>query len=128
MFAKFNAAINLAVRDVEVARAFYVDVLGLTLERQQGDFLLSFKSGETRLLVYKSEFAGTNKATALTWSVGDEFDGLVTGLKAKGVGFEEYPGITNAMVDGDIPVSDGGNHKIAWFKDPDGNILSVINR
>jgi catechol 2,3-dioxygenase-like lactoylglutathione lyase family enzyme len=128
MFARFNAAINLAVHDIAVARAFYVDVLGLTLERQQGDFLLSFKSGETRLLVYKSEFAGTNKATALTWSVGDEFDGLVTGLKAKGVGFEEYPGITNAMVDGDIPVSDGGNHKIAWFKDPDGNILSVINR
>lgn len=128
MLANHSAAINLAVRDVEVARSFYVEVLGLTLERQQGDFLLSFKSAETRLLVYKSEFAGTNKATALTWSVGDEFDALVTGLKAKGVTFEEYPGITNAVVDGDIPVSGGGNHKIAWFKDPDGNILSVINR
>ena len=128
MLARFNAAINLAVRDVEVARGFYVDVLGLMLERQQGDFLLSLKSGETRLLVYKSEFAGTNKATAVTWSVGDGFDALVTGLKAKGVTFEQYPGMTNVTVDGDIPISDAANHRIAWFKDPDGNILSVLNR
>ena len=128
MFDTFNAAINLAVRDVEVARQFYVDVLGLTLERQQGDFLLSFKSGETRLLVYKSEFAGTNKATALTWSVGDQFVELLTALKAKGVTFEQYPGMTTSVVGDDIPVAEGGSHQIAWFKDPDGNILSVINQ
>ena len=125
MLANHNAAINLAVRDIDVARKFYVETLGLTLERQQGDFLLSFKTGETRLLVYKSENAGTNKATALTWPVGDEFDGLLTELKAKGVTFEHYPGLTNATVDGDIPINDSGNHRIAWFKDPDGNILSV---
>lgn len=128
MLANHNAAINLAVKDIDVARKFYVETLGLTLERQQGDVLLSFKTGQTRVLVYKSDNAGTNKATAATWSVGDEFDGLLTGLKAKGVTFEQYPGLTNATVDGDIPINDHGSHRIAWFKDPDGNILSVINQ
>jgi hypothetical protein len=74
--------------------------------------------------VYRSRFAGTNKATALTWTV-DDVEDVVRTLKGKGVKFEHYdmPGMKH---DGDVHVA--GELKVAWFKDPDGNILSVVNR
>jgi predicted enzyme related to lactoylglutathione lyase len=72
--------------------------------------------------LYKSEFAGTNKATALTFDV-DDIEDEVRELKEKGVFFEHYnlPGLQQQ---GDIEV--GEDMKIAWFKDPDGNILSLV--
>jgi hypothetical protein len=56
--------------------------------------------------------------------VGDDVEGVVRALKAKGVTFEHYdmPGMSR---EGDIHV--GGNMKVAWFKDPDGNILNIVN-
>ncbi|HMI92975.1 MAG TPA: hypothetical protein VK509_16495, partial [Polyangiales bacterium] len=71
-----------------------------------------------------SEFAGTNKATNVTWTVGDDVEGTVRQLKEKGVRFEHYdmPGMT---LMGDVHVA--GDMKVAWFKDPDGNILNVMN-
>jgi hypothetical protein len=75
--------------------------------------------------VYRSKYAGTNQATALTWVVGDEVENVVESLKAKGVSFEHYdmPDITR---EGDVHI--GGNMKVAWFRDPDGNILNIISR
>jgi hypothetical protein len=74
--------------------------------------------------VYRSENAGTNRATAVTWEVGKQVDKLVRELKAKGVAFEHYdmPGL---KVEGDVHVGEG--MRIAWFKDPDGNILSIAS-
>jgi hypothetical protein len=74
--------------------------------------------------VYKSQYAGTNKATAVTWTVGEELDDIVRALKGKGVRFEHYdlPGMTRK---GDVHVA--GEMKAAWFKDPDGNILSLVS-
>jgi hypothetical protein len=74
------------------------------------------------VLVYRSQFAGTNKATSATWMV-DDVDSLAPELKAKGAKFERYdfPGMT---VEGDVHV--GGGARVAWFKDPDGNILSLV--
>ena len=74
--------------------------------------------------MYRSEYAGTNQATALTWVVGDDVEGVVSKLKTKGVAFEHYdmPGMKR---EGDIHI--GGDMKVAWFKDPDGNILNVVN-
>jgi hypothetical protein len=70
-------------------------------------------------------FAGTNKATSATWAVGDEFDGIMKTLKSKGVVFEHYdlPGMTRQ---GDVHVA--GEFKGAWLKDPDGNILHILNQ
>jgi hypothetical protein len=84
----------------------------------------SCSSGDTLVNVYRSQFAGTNKATAVTWVVGDEIDAIVKKLKGKGIAFEHYdmPGITR---DGDIHRGDG--MKVAWFKDPDGNILNLVS-
>jgi hypothetical protein len=87
--------------------------------------VIVFQSGKTKINVYRSRYAGTNQATALTWVVGDQLEDIVQALKTKGVGFEHYdlPGMTRQ---GDIHVA--GDMKVAWFKDPDGNILNVINR
>ncbi len=83
------------------------------------------KSGKSTINVYRSQYAGTNKATAVTWTVGDELDDVVQTLKGKGVKFEHYdmPGMVRK---GDVHVA--GDMKVAWFKDPDGNILNVTNR
>jgi hypothetical protein len=87
--------------------------------------VVTYRAGSTTLLVYESQFAGTNKATAVTWSVGAGVEAVVQALVAKGVAFEHYdfPGLTRK---GDIHVA--GDMKVAWFKDPDGNIHSLINR
>ena len=122
MLGDRNVAANVAVRDLETARRFYTDVLGLTEVDREGEELIVFKSGSTLLNVYRSEFAGTNKATALTWEV-DNVEQTVAALKEMGVAFEHYdmPGMTRS---GDI--HHGGEYKIAWFKDPDGNILNLV--
>ncbi|MCF6103476.1 MULTISPECIES: VOC family protein [Mesorhizobium] len=125
MLANSNATANLAVKDLAKAKAFYEDVLGLTEVHNEGDELIVYKCGDTSINVYRSQFAGTNKATAVTWMVGDEIDTIVKALKSKGVVFEHYemPGL---KLEGDIHV--GYGMKVAWFKDPDGNILNLVDR
>jgi hypothetical protein len=73
--------------------------------------------------VYRSEYAGTNQATAVTWAV-DDIEKEVKTLKTKGVKFEHYdmPGL---KLEGDVHVND--HMKVAWFKDPDGNILNIVS-
>jgi catechol 2,3-dioxygenase-like lactoylglutathione lyase family enzyme len=127
MLANQNVAINIAVKDVSVARRFYGETLGLKASGQQGDGLAAFKSGETLLYVYKSEFAGSNKATACTWQAGTEFEAIVAGLRGKGVVFEHYNGLPGMRLENDVHIATDGSHRIVWFKDPDGNILSVVN-
>ena len=77
------------------------------------------------LLVYPSEYAGTNQATAATWAVGDDFEAIVQDLKTKGVPFEHYDDLPETTREGDVHAM--GDLKGVWFKDPDGNILSLID-
>lgn len=123
MLGTQDANANIAVKDLKKARRFYEDVLGLEPVAEEGEELVVLKSGNSHLNVYRSQYAGTNKATAVTWMVGDVED-AVKELKAKGVVFEHYdmPGLTR---DGDVHV--GGDMKVAWFKDPDGNILNIAS-
>ena len=118
-----DAVANLAVKKIDVAKKFYEGTLGLMQVDSEGDELIVFKSGNTVINVYQSKEAGTNKATAVTWAV-DDVEGEVNALKAKGVKFEHYdmPGMTRQ---GDIHM--GGDMKVAWFKDPDGNILNIVS-
>jgi len=121
MIGKRDATPMLAVKDLDRARRFYEDTLGLKEEQDFGEgFML--KSGDTKLTVYRSEFAGTNKATALTFDV-DDIDSEVRDLKDKGIAFEHYD-VRGLQREGDI--YRGERMKTAWFKDPDGNILSLI--
>ncbi|PXA99177.1 glyoxalase [Nostoc sp. 3335mG] len=117
---KDSAAI-VAVRDIERAKAFYRDVLELDIAEENGD-VVEFRTGATALVVYVSEFAGTNKANAVVWGVGDEIDAIVARLREKGVTFERFEGMDYA--DG---IHRDGRYAMAWFKDPDGNFLHLNN-
>jgi len=124
LLGNIDAVANLAVKDLAAARRFYEDTLGLAQVDAEGDEVIVYRSGNTRLNVYRSSFAGTNQATAVTWQVGADIERLVAALRAKGVRFERYdmPGTRH---EGDLHVM--GDMKVAWFKDPDGNILNLIN-
>jgi catechol 2,3-dioxygenase-like lactoylglutathione lyase family enzyme len=124
MLRDTDAVATLAVKDLGVAAKFYEGTLGLSRIDGEGDDVVVYESGDTTINVYRSSFAGTNKATALTWTV-DDVDDEVRKLKGKGVKFEHYD-LPDTKREGDVHVS--GDIKVAWFKDPDGNILSVVNR
>ena len=118
------ALATLPVRNIDVARKFYESTVGLTPIPTEEQGVAGFRSGNSTVLVYESQYAGTNKATAATWVVGDEVDDVVRALKAKGVKFEHYD-LPDTTRNGDVHVS--GRTRVAWFKDPDGNILSLVN-
>jgi catechol 2,3-dioxygenase-like lactoylglutathione lyase family enzyme len=119
-----DAAATIPVRDAKAARKFYEGTLGLQLLDGKMPEALVYRSGSSKILVYQSQYAGGNKATAATWGVGDELEKVVQALKAKGVSFEHYdmPGMSRK---GDVHM--GANMKVAWFKDPDGNIHALTN-
>ena len=121
MLGNADATPMLAVKDLDRARQFYGENLGL---KEVDDFGEGFmlKSGGTQVTVYRSEFAGTNKATALTFDV-DNIEDEVRSLREKGISFEHYD-LEGLTPKGDI--YEGEGMKTAWFKDPDGNILSLI--
>jgi catechol 2,3-dioxygenase-like lactoylglutathione lyase family enzyme len=124
MLRDTDAIATLAVKDLDAAARFYEGTLGLSRADMEDEESIVFESGDTTINVYQSSFAGTNKATALTWTV-DDVEDVVRTLKAKGVKFEHYD-LPDTRREGDVHVS--GGIKVAWFKDPDGNILSVVNR
>lgn len=115
---------TVAVANFEQARRFYEDKLGLTPSDSNQPGMAYYASGGTSLFVYQSDFAGTNKATAVTWVVGENIVEVARALAAKGVPFENYD-IPNAPKDGDVYLF--GEIKTAWFKDPDGNIHALVN-
>jgi catechol 2,3-dioxygenase-like lactoylglutathione lyase family enzyme len=119
-----DAAATLAVSDLQRARDFYENTLGLAQAEESPGAIL-YKSGNSVVLVYPSQYAGTNKATAASWAVGDDFDAIVQDLKAKGVAFEQYDDLPETTREGDVHIM--GDFKAVWFKDPDGNILNLVN-
>jgi catechol 2,3-dioxygenase-like lactoylglutathione lyase family enzyme len=125
MLGDKQAMATLAVKDLAVAKKFYEGALGLQLVSAQEGEALTYKSGSAQVLVYRSQFAGTNKATAANWTVGPDIEKVVQQLKDRGVTFERYD-IPQMTRNGDIHVA--GDLKAAWFKDPDGNILALTNR
>jgi catechol 2,3-dioxygenase-like lactoylglutathione lyase family enzyme len=124
MLAGKEAIATVAVKDINRARRFYEDTLGLRLTQNQESEALTYESGGSKLLVYRSQYAGSNQATAATWTIGNDMEKVVQSLKGKGVKFEHYdmPGMT---LKGDIHVANG--FKVAWFKDPDGNIHALVS-
>jgi catechol 2,3-dioxygenase-like lactoylglutathione lyase family enzyme len=125
MLGDKDAAAVLAVSDLQRARSFYENTLGFEAVQEPPGAIL-YRSGHSVLLVYPSEYAGTNKATAVTWALGDDFGATVQALKDKGVAFEHYDDLPETTRDGDVHQM--GDLKAVWFKDPDGNILSLVNQ
>jgi catechol 2,3-dioxygenase-like lactoylglutathione lyase family enzyme len=118
-----NAAATLPVSDLDRGRKFYEETLGFTAGEENPGGIL-YRVGSSQVLVYPSEFAGTNRATAASLEVSD-IETAVSELRGAGVTFEEYdfPGLKTengiAEIEGD---------RGAWFKDPDGNILALLQR
>lgn len=118
-----DATATLPVKDLEAAKKFYGETLGLKAENEDGGGV-SYKSGNSRVFVYPSKFAGTNKATAVAFSVSD-VEAAAKELSDNGVTFEQYDNLPGVKREGDIHIM--GEMKAAWFKDPDGNILNIVN-
>ncbi|MGE0503138.1 MAG: VOC family protein [Rhizobiaceae bacterium] len=119
---KSSSAI-VAVSDIERARSFYAGTLGLDIQDDSMGEVLVFRTGDTSLVVYRSDEAGGNKANAVVWDVGNEIDAIVADLEKKDVTFEHYGDI--GRLEGNIHVD--GPMRLVWLKDPDGNILHLNN-
>jgi catechol 2,3-dioxygenase-like lactoylglutathione lyase family enzyme len=109
----------LPAKDVARARRFYEGTLGFTPRERAGGVVYECGAG-TACFLYATPNAGTSAASQAFWQVAD-VEREVAELKAKGVVFEQYamPG----MKDG---IATGGGAKAAWFKDPEGNILAIV--
>jgi catechol 2,3-dioxygenase-like lactoylglutathione lyase family enzyme len=122
MLKNSNVCAVLAVKDLEKAKKFYEDKLGLDKGKEDPGGVL-YKSGDSVLYVYESkDNAGTNQATAAAWNV-DNIEKVVEDLASRSVKFEHYdfPGTKR---EGDIHIM--GPVKGAWLKDPSGNILNIV--
>jgi catechol 2,3-dioxygenase-like lactoylglutathione lyase family enzyme len=124
MLESKDAMATIAVKDIEVASRFYEGTLGLKRSAIEGSGAIVYSSGKSTVLVYESQYAGTNKATAATWALGEDVEDVVRALKAKGVAFEHYD-LPDTTRKGDVHVA--GKLKVAWLKDPDGNILALAS-
>lgn len=115
---------TIAVSDMDRAIAFYEGVLGLAQlgETMRGQVRIYPCGRGTLLQVYASEHAGTGSATVASWSA-DDFDGVVDALVSAGVVFDTYEG----MPADERGVHAFGTHRVVWFRDPDGNVLSLDN-
>ena len=127
MLSHVDAIATVATRDLARARECYTHGLGRAEAAAGGNCpgVLTYRSGNSRIFVYQSEYAGTNQATAINWDVGVEIRTVVDALKAKGARFEQYQ-MEGMRLEDDIHV--GQQMKVAWLKDPDGNILSIIGK
>jgi catechol 2,3-dioxygenase-like lactoylglutathione lyase family enzyme len=124
MLSEKDAMVTIAVKDLNAAGRFYGETLGLKPVRDPEPGSLVYKSGSGTIFVYQSTFAGTNQATAVTWIVGKDLEKIVDELRAKGVRFEHYD-MPNTTRQGDVHTT--GDNKLAWFKDPDGNIHALAS-
>lgn len=124
MLSQSQIVAYIPVSDLARARKFYETTLGFR-PLESSDIGSMYESGKgSKFFAYKSEGAGTNKASTAFWDVPD-IDAEVADLKKRGVVFEEYdtPGYKTVN-----SIATGGGVKSAWFKDTEGNILAIAQR
>jgi catechol 2,3-dioxygenase-like lactoylglutathione lyase family enzyme len=120
MLGESKAFSGFAVDDIEAARGFYGDVLGLTVTEENGMLTLQL-AGDRPTLIYPKDDHEPATYTILNFPV-DDIDAAAEGLMERGVAFETYEG---APQDEKGVMREHGP-PIAWFRDPAGNILSII--
>jgi catechol 2,3-dioxygenase-like lactoylglutathione lyase family enzyme len=122
MLADSKAFSGFAVPDIEEARRFYGDTLGLNVELMEGPGLLALHlAGDRPTLIYPKPDFQPASYTILNFPV-DDVDAAVDELTARGVQFERYDGFDQD----EKGIARGNGPDIAWFKDPAGNVLSVL--
>ena len=128
MLGNAEIAAIVPVSDVEKAVEFYGGTLGLELQIRRDDLPenreAEFRAGDGSLVVYESVAAGQSKGTLAAFRVAD-LESVVTGLRERGVAFEEY----------DLPelktengIASIGDLRASWARDPDGNIIAFEQR
>ena len=125
MLPDTEAVATIPVKDIDVAKRFYERTLELRPTPEVESGVVLYENGHSKVLVYQSQYAGTNQATAATFIVGDDIERTIDELKAKGVTFEHYDDMPGLTRHGDI--HGAGRTRAAWFKDPDGNILALVS-
>jgi catechol 2,3-dioxygenase-like lactoylglutathione lyase family enzyme len=125
MLADSEAFSGFAVPDLAEARRFYADTLGLRVSEldDQGGLLTLHLGGGRDVVVYAKPDHAPATYTILNFPV-DDVEGTVDGLLQRGVSFERYDGIEQD----DKGINRGQGPLIAWFRDPAGNILSIIEQ
>ena len=124
MLSDAEVGASIAVKDLEAAKGWYGKTLGLTPEREAPDGIYYRLGGGTQFFIYPSTFAGTAQNTVAGFRV-KNLEREMEELRSSGVTFEEYdfPGLNTenglAML---------GTWKAAWFKDSEGNILSITEQ
>jgi catechol 2,3-dioxygenase-like lactoylglutathione lyase family enzyme len=129
MLADYEAGTMVATSDLERARDFYERVIGLSGGEESPGGSVQYRTPHGNFLLYVSEFAGTNKATAFGFEVnGDAFDAEIARLREAGVTFDTFDMPPDAGEEGmswDGDVARMGDMRAVWFRDPDNNIIAV---
>ncbi|NUR41070.1 MAG: VOC family protein [Streptomyces sp.] len=129
ILARGRVATRLPAQDLERARRFYSEVLGLEpVDERPGGLL--YRCGGTEFALFRSAGAAPGTFTQMGWEV-DDLDGVVARLRQRGVTFEEVdvPGLRTkdgiADIDGNYPSKGARGERAAWFRDSEGNLLGV---
>jgi predicted enzyme related to lactoylglutathione lyase len=125
MFANTKATNGFAVDDIEAAKRFYGETLGLgvtVMSQEFGVTTIQLAGGRDTLMYAKPDFVPATY-TILNFEV-DDVDAAVEELASRGVSFERYEGFEQD----EKGIARGQGPSIAWFKDPAGNILSVLQQ
>jgi catechol 2,3-dioxygenase-like lactoylglutathione lyase family enzyme len=124
MLSNYPLYPTLPAADLDRARRFYEQTLGFTPANEDPEGIL-YESGGSRFLLYPSQFAGTGQQTVASWEV-DDLEKVVTDLRQRGIVFEQYdlPGLKTDQ----NGIAELGDTRGVWFKDTEGNILSVSER
>lgn len=123
MLSDITPVATLPTADMAKARRFYEETLRLAPPREDMGGV-TYACGDGTVFVYESEYAGSNKATAVSFNIAmTAFDDEVATLRDKGVSFLTFDAEGLEWNDG--VASMGGVMKAVWFSDPDGNILNI---
>jgi len=129
MLENSDVATRLPAQDLERARAFYREKLGLEpLEERPGG--LRYRCGNSYFALFTSAGAPSGTHTQMGWEV-DDIEAVVAELRARGVVFEEYdlPGLRTvggiADIEGNYPSKGGIGERAAWFRDSEGNLIGI---
>jgi catechol 2,3-dioxygenase-like lactoylglutathione lyase family enzyme len=132
ILARSDAAARLPAQDLERAKRWYADKLGLTPEEERPGGL-RYRCGTTYFSLFASAGLASGTHTQLGWTV-DDIEAAVAELRGRGVVFEEYdlPGLTTvggiAEVRGNYPSDGGIGERAAWFRDCEGNLFGLGQR
>ena len=129
MLSSGRTATRLPAQDLERARRFYSEKLGLEpVEERPGGLL--YRCGDSEFALFASAGASSGDHTQMGWEV-DDIEATVQELRTRGVEFEEYdfPGIRTvdgiADIEGNYPSKGGKGERAVWFRDSEGNLLGI---